>query len=60
MLVGVPKEIKVHEYRIGLTPSAARELVVHGHEVLVERGAGATIVRLVRDMLARDPADGMS
>ncbi|MDZ7576739.1 MAG: alanine dehydrogenase [Candidatus Nanopelagicales bacterium] len=51
MLVGVPKEIKVHEYRIGLTPSAARELVVHGHEVLVERGAGATI-GLTDDMYA--------
>ncbi len=43
MRIGVPKEIKVHEYRVGLTPSSVRELVAHGHEVLVERGAGAGI-----------------
>jgi alanine dehydrogenase len=43
MLIGVPKEIKVHEYRVGLTPSSVRELVLHGHAVLVERGAGAGI-----------------
>ena len=43
MRVGVPREIKVEEYRVGLTPSAAREFVVHGHEVLVEAGAGAGI-----------------
>jgi len=40
MLVGVPKEIKPDEYRVGLVPSAVRELVTHGHKVLVERGAG--------------------
>ena len=40
MLVGVPKEIKADEYRVGLVPSAVRELVAHGHKVLVERGAG--------------------
>lgn len=43
MLVGVPKEIKTHEYRVGLTPSAVREYVRHGHQVLVETGAGAGI-----------------
>jgi alanine dehydrogenase len=43
MRVGVPKEIKNHEYRVGLTPGAAREYVAHGHEVLVETGAGAGI-----------------
>ncbi|OIQ76791.1 alanine dehydrogenase [mine drainage metagenome] len=43
MLVGVPKEIKVHEYRVGLTPDAVRELVHHGHQVLVQTGAGAGI-----------------
>lgn len=43
MLVGVPKEIKNHEYRVGLTPESARELVAHGHDVLVESGAGAGI-----------------
>jgi alanine dehydrogenase len=40
MLVGIPKEIKVQEYRVGLTPSAVREYVAAGHSVLVERGAG--------------------
>jgi len=43
MLVGVPKEIKRDEYRVGLTPSAAREYVAHGHRVLVETGAGVGI-----------------
>jgi len=43
MKIGVPKEIKVHEYRVGLTPSSVRELIAHGHEVVVERGAGAGI-----------------
>ena len=43
MRVGVPKEIKNHEYRVGLTPGAVREYVAHGHEVLVETGAGAGI-----------------
>ncbi len=40
MRVGVPKEIKPYEYRVGLTPDAAREFVAAGHEVLVETGAG--------------------
>jgi len=40
MLIGVPKEIKVHEYRVGLTPEAVREYVAAGHDVLVEAGAG--------------------
>ncbi len=43
MRVGVPKEIKVHEYRVGLTPGSVRELVAAGHSVLVERDAGAGI-----------------
>lgn len=43
MRVGVPKEIKNHEYRVGLTPSSVRELRSHGHEVLVQSGAGAEI-----------------
>ena len=43
MLVGVPKEIKTHEYRVGLTPSSVRELTMRGHRVLVESGAGAAI-----------------
>ena len=40
MRIGVPKEIKVHEYRVGLVPAGVRELVGSGHEVLVETGAG--------------------
>ncbi|MBY0321261.1 MAG: alanine dehydrogenase [Reyranella sp.] len=43
MRVGVPKEIKVHEYRVGLTPEAVREYVVRGHSVVVETGAGLGI-----------------
>ena len=43
MRVGCPKEIKNHEYRVGLTPGSVREYVAHVHEVLVETGAGAGI-----------------
>jgi alanine dehydrogenase len=43
MRIGVPKEIKVHEYRVGLTPAGVRELVGHGHQVLVQTLAGAGI-----------------
>src|ERR1700687_663406 len=43
MRVGVPKEIKVHEYRAGLTPGTAREYVAAGHSVVVETHAGAGI-----------------
>lgn len=43
MLVGVPKEIKNHEYRVGLTPPSVRELVSRGHQVLVQHNAGADI-----------------
>ena len=43
MLIGVPKEIKNHEYRVGLTPQAVGEYVRHGHKVMVEKNAGAGI-----------------
>jgi len=43
MRVGVPKEIKVHEYRVGLTPGAVREYVAAGHNVVVETDAGGGI-----------------
>ncbi|MCK6419978.1 MAG: alanine dehydrogenase [Aquabacterium sp.] len=43
MRIAVPKEIKNHEYRVGLTPASVRELVAHGHEVWVQAGAGAAI-----------------
>ncbi|AIO38987.1 alanine dehydrogenase [Burkholderia cenocepacia] len=63
MLIGVPKEIKNHEYRVGLTPAGARELTRHGHRVLVQRGAGTAIGLLDDDytaagaMLADDAGD---
>jgi alanine dehydrogenase len=43
MLIGVPKEIKNHEYRVGLTPESVREVVHHGHGALVEHNAGGGI-----------------
>jgi len=43
MRVGVPREIKTHEYRVGLTPSAVREYVAAGHGVMIETGAGTGI-----------------
>ncbi len=43
MIVGIPKETKVHEYRVGLAPDSVRELVHHGHEVRVQTLAGAAI-----------------
>lgn len=43
MIVGVPKEIKNHEYRVGMTPSSVRELTSRGHHVLVQKNAGTEI-----------------
>ena len=43
MRIGLPAEIKNHEYRVGLTPASVRELCLHGHSVLVQSGAGAGI-----------------
>jgi alanine dehydrogenase len=43
MRIGCPKEIKNHEYRVGLTPGAVREYIAHGHEVVVQSGAGLGI-----------------
>lgn len=43
MLIGIPKEIKNHEYRVGATPSGVRELINAGHEVLIEDNAGSQI-----------------
>ncbi|MFM0341758.1 alanine dehydrogenase [Paraburkholderia fungorum] len=43
MLIGVPKEIKNHEYRVGLTPASVRELTSRGHQVLVQNSAGVAI-----------------
>lgn len=43
MLVGVPREIKNHEYRIGITPAGVRELTGRGHQIIVEHGGGAGV-----------------
>jgi alanine dehydrogenase len=43
MLIGVPREVKTQEYRVGLVPGSVRELTHRGHQVVVERGAGAGI-----------------
>ena len=43
MLIGIPKEIKNNEYRIGMTPAGVRELVAHGHQVMVQRDGGTAI-----------------
>ncbi|TAJ55767.1 MAG: alanine dehydrogenase [Nevskiaceae bacterium] len=43
MRIGTPKEIKNHEYRVGLTPAGVRELRAHGHEILIQKGAGLGI-----------------
>ncbi|MBY4865175.1 alanine dehydrogenase [Burkholderia sp. Bp9017] len=56
MLIGVPKEIKNHEYRVGLTPASARELTRHGHHVLVQRSAGTAIGLLDDDYTAAGAA----
>ncbi len=43
MIIGVPKEIKNHEYRVGMVPASVRELINHGHQVFVESNAGSGI-----------------
>ena len=43
MIIGIPKEIKVHEYRVGLTPHGAKILVEAGHQVIVQSDAGSAI-----------------
>lgn len=52
MRIGTVKEIKNHEYRVGLTPESARELIAHGHEVWVESGAGTGIGAADTDYIA--------
>jgi alanine dehydrogenase len=56
MLIGVPKEIKNHEYRVGLTPTSVRELVHHGHKVIVQKGAGKEIGLLDKTYVAAGAA----
>jgi alanine dehydrogenase len=43
MLIGVPKEIKNHEYRIGLTPAGVRELVANGHQIMIQQQGGEAV-----------------
>ncbi|UOD50889.1 alanine dehydrogenase [Orrella daihaiensis] len=52
MRIGVPKEIKNHEYRVGLTPASVRELTLAGHEVMVQADAGAAIGMLDHDYVS--------
>ena len=49
MLIGVPREIKDAERRVGLTPNSTRELTAHGHDVIVQSGAGAGILKSDQD-----------
>lgn len=51
MKIGVPKEIKNHEYRVGLTPTSVRELISHGHEVMVQANAGEGISAFDQDYI---------
>ena len=67
MLIGMPREIKDNEFRVGLTPASVAELTHHGHQVLIEKSAGigsglsdaeyiaagATIVETPREIFAR-------
>ena len=55
MLIGVPKEIKVREYRVGLVPASVRELTAMGHEVVVETGAGAADALAAARAIANSP-----
>ncbi|WP_415668842.1 alanine dehydrogenase, partial [Vibrio rarus] len=43
MIIGIPKEIKNHEYRVGMVPGSVREVISHGHQVIVETQAGSGI-----------------
>lgn len=52
MRIGIPKEIKVREYRVGIVPANVRELAARGHEIIVESGAGAGITATDADYVA--------
>jgi len=52
MLIGVPKEIKNHEYRVGMVPASVKELINHGHQVVVETNAGSGIGFTDEDYIA--------
>jgi len=53
MLIGVPKEIKNNEFRVGMTPTSAREAIAHGHQMIVETNAGVGIGRTDDDYRAQ-------
>ncbi len=53
MLIGVPKEIKNNEFRVGMTPTSVREAIAHGHQVIVETNAGVGIDRSDDDYRAQ-------
>ena len=55
MLIGCPKEIKPQEFRVGLTPAAVREAVAHGHDVIIETGAGLGAALKTRPILLQVP-----
>ena len=50
MIIGCPTEIKPQEFRVGVTPNAAQEAVNHGHDVLIQTGAGVGAGRAVRNL----------
>ena len=52
MIIGVPKEIKTREYRVGMTPAGVRSLTSRGHKVLVEKGAGEGAASRTSDYVA--------
>lgn len=52
MIIGVPKEIKNHEYRVGMTPSSVQEMALHGHSIMVQSSAGAGIGASDADYIA--------
>jgi alanine dehydrogenase len=60
MLIDVPREIKVHEYRVGLTPESVRDLVARGHRVMMEKSAGEGIGASDSDYKAAGASIGSS
>ena len=55
MLVGVPKEIKNHEYRVAITPAGVVELIKNGHQVIVEKMPVSGLLYLITNMKNQAP-----
>lgn len=56
MIIGVPKEIKNHEYRVGMIPASVREVISHGHQVFVETNAAqASVFQTMTILLQAHP-----